>query len=764
VIGRALELRWPTALVLSACAGLAAANWLRPPAEALAVVAATAVAVALGAASSGPRLAALVLVLGCAGLAWGGLRLAALDESVLAGRFGEPARARVVVTGPARTSPFAIRVPAEVRRFDGVPLRERVLLELPPGRAPPQGSILELWARPEAPRGPETGFDERGWLARKGVHVVLRGREAQLVGRRGGIGGVADRLRAHVASALALGGGGERRAVLAGVVLGDDEGLDDDLRDDFRAAGLYHLLAVSGQNVGFVALGTVGLLWLLGLSRLVGHAAAVGTILAYALAVGWQPSVVRAAVAGSLASLAWLASRPQDAWHFLAVGALVLLAWTPASLLEPGFQLSFAAVAAILLSAPALRRVHAGYPLPKKLVQLVGVAVACGTATAPILWLQFGAVPLWTVVANALAEPAMPPLLGLGLVAALVEPVSPAAAASLAWLAGWCAAWIAFCARLVAGLPHAETSSPIVLAVPVAVAAAVWGLVRLDRRRRARLLGVVAAAALVLAGWWSLRPQSTWTPPDGLRVTFLDVGQGDAALLEVPEGAILVDQGAPEARVADRLRRAGIRKLSAVVLTHPERDHVGGAADVLRRLEVDAVLDPDLAVVTAFGTEARRAARARGVPVLVARSGRAFRLGRLVLRVLWPDGPGAPSANPNELALVVLATYGATDVLLAADAESQVQRRLALRPVEVLKVAHHGSEDEGLPDVLAQLRPQIAVISVGRDNDYGHPRPETIAALESVAGLRLYRTDVDGAVVVESDGRTLSVRSDARVP
>jgi competence protein ComEC len=764
VIGRALELRWPTALVLAACAGLAASNWLRPPVEALGLVTATAVVVALAVLSSGPRLGALMLILGLAGLAWGGLRLAALEESALERSFGETVRARVVVTGPARRSPFAIRLPAEVRSFDGIPLRERVLLELPPGRAPPQGSILELWARPEAPRGPETGFDERGWLARKGVHVVLRAREAQLVGRRGGIGGVADRLRAHVAAALALGGSGERRAVLAGVVLGDDEGLDDGLRDDFRAAGLYHLLAVSGQNVGFVALGTVGLVWLLGLSRLVGHAAAVATILAYALAVGWQPSVVRAAVAGSLASLAWLASRPQDAWHFLAVGALVLLAWTPASLLEPGFQLSFAAVAAILLSAPGLRRIHAGYPVPRTLVQLVGVAVACGTATAPILWLQFGAVPLWTVVANALAEPAMPPLLGLGLVAALVEPVSPAAAASLSWLAGWCAAWIAFCARLVAGLPHAETSSPIVLAVPVAVVAAVWGLARLDRRRRVRLLSVGAVVAIALAGWSSLRPQSTRTPPNGLRVTFLDVGQGDAALLEVPEGAILVDQGPPEARLADRLHRAGIHALSALVLTHPERDHVGGAADVLRRLEVDAVLDPDLAVVRTFGTEALGAARAHGVPVHVARSGQVYRLGRLVLRVLWPEGQGAPSANPNELALIMLASYGATDVLLTADAESQVQRRLALRPIEVLKVAHHGSEDEGLPGVLAQLRPQVAVISVGRENDYGHPRPETIAALESVAGIRLYRTDVDGAVMVESDGRTFSVRSGARVP
>ena len=138
-------------------------------------------------------------------------------------------------------------------------------------------------------------------------------------------------------------------------------------------------------------------------------------ILAYALAVGWQPSVVRAAVAGCLASLAWLLSRPSDRWHTMAMGAVVLLAWTPRSLLEPGFQLSFAAVGAIFLTMPRLRRLHEGYPVPAALVEVVGISAACGIVTAPILWLQFGTIPLWTVPANALAEPAMPILLGCGL-------------------------------------------------------------------------------------------------------------------------------------------------------------------------------------------------------------------------------------------------------------------------------------------------------------------------------------------------------------
>jgi competence protein ComEC len=190
-----------------------------------------------------------------------------------------------------------------------------------------------------------------------------------------------------------------------------------------------------------------------------GHVLAIITVLGYALAVGWQPSVVRAAVAGCVASAAWLVSRPSDRWHVLALGALALLLWTPRSILEPGFQLSFAAVAAILLTVPRLRRFHESWPLPWAIVEVVGISGACGLVTAPILWLQFGVVPLWTVPANMLAEPAMPLLLGFGLAAPLVAPVVPSAAVAMSWLAALCAAWIAFSARLIASLPHAQVSS-----------------------------------------------------------------------------------------------------------------------------------------------------------------------------------------------------------------------------------------------------------------------------------------------------------------
>ena len=761
----ALDRGWPGLALAALALGLAASNWLSLT-RAAGVVAVVAAALASLRVPTSARLALAACALTAAGLWWGGLRLHELDRSLLAARIGDAADARVVVTGPASLSPFAVRLAAEVRRFEGAALRERVLLELPAGRAPPQGAVLELRARPVAPRGPETGFDERRWLERRGVHVVLHASGPwHVVGRRGGIGGVGDRLRTAIEHALSLGTSGERRSLVAGVVLGADEGIDPELRAAFKASGLYHLLAVSGQNIVLIGFGVLGLAYVAGVPRAAGHALAIVAILAYALAVGWQPSVVRAAVAGCLASVAWLLSRESDRWHTMAAGAVVLLAWTPRSLLEPGFQLSFTAVAAIFVAVPRLRRLHEGYPVPASLVEVVGVAAACGIATAPVLWFQFGVIPLWTVPANALAEPAMPVLLGCGLTASLLAPVIPSAALALSWLAGLAAAWIAFSARLIASLPYAQTSSrPLAFGIVAAMLAMVGLRALPSYRRRPAVLTAAALAPLLALGWWALHPPPRWSPPAGLRVSFLDVGQGDGILLESPQGALLVDTGPPEAHVERQLRRMGLHALTAIVLTHQHRDHVGGAPAVLRALSVGAVIDP-LQPHPGYDERAtRRTARRLGVPLVPARAGRTYALGRLRLQILWPDHAGSPGEDPHLHGTVTLASFGSVDILLTGDSESAVTRSLPLRPVEVLKVAHHGSSDAGLAGELAVLRPRVAIISVGAHNDYGHPRADTLAALRARPGLRLYRTDRDGRVVLESDGRALTIRVERRVP
>ena len=742
----------PHLLLAGLCAGIASANVVRISAAILSLSALCLVVLAVG--LSGARVALLAVGLTLAGAWWGALRLDAIDRSPMSAEIGRAGVARVTVTGPARRTEFALRIQGRIERFADRHVREPVLLQLPVGRSPPQGSILELSVLVARPRSSEDGFDERTWLRRHGVHVVLRGRDPEVVGRRGGLGAVADGVRAAIASALASGVSGERRAVLLGIVLGEDEGLAPSLRADFRASGLYHLLAVSGQNVALVAGGVLLLAWLIGIPRMAGQVGALVAIAAYVLAVGAQPSVVRAGVAGGLASLAWMCARERDRWWFLLLGALVLLAWNPYNLLDPGFQLSFAAVVAIFTIVPRLLRWLEGYPLPRAASAVVAVSIACGVATAPILLFQFGSVPAYSVVANAMAAPVVAPLLGLGLLAAAVHPILPDVAALLAWVDGWLAAYLVLCARAVAALPHAQLSAaPLLLATAVVPAFIAVG-------RRSRTLAVAVLAAGLVAIAWRAAPDPVLPPPAGLRVTFLDVGQGDATLIQVPQGSVLVDQGPPEANVGQQLRRFGIRELSLLVLTHPQRDHIGGAADVLSSTHVGAVIDPRLASSVPEERAAMAEAKDHRVPVVTARPGLQYAIGRLHVRVLWPDGPGVASEDPNLRATVCLVSYSETDVLLGADAESPVLLPLGLPPVEVLKVSHHGSADALLPALLEELRPRVAVISVGEGNTYGHPTPETLATLEAAPGLAVYRTDRDGAVTIESDGHEISVATE----
>ena len=762
ILSRAVTLHWPALLVGSVCAGLALSIWVSIP---LTAASAFAVCAVLGALllDDSRRLAALTLALAAVGLAWGTLRMDALRESVLASKLGETGVAELVTVAPARSSPWSTRVIAVTRAFRRAAVRERVLLVLPVGRSPPRGAILDASVRIAEPRPEQDGFDERAWLARQGIHVVLDASSWREVGRRGGLAGLGDRLRDRIETAVARGTDGVRRGIVLGVVLGEDEGLPSNVRDDFRASGLYHLLAVSGQNVAFLAGGIYALGWLFRLSKGLRQLSILVVTAAYVLAVGWQPSVVRAGVAGALASLAWLVARPSDRWHFLALGALVLMAWMPTAILEPGFQLSFAAVGAIFVLVPRVRRWFDGYPIPSVVADAVAVALACSVVTSPIVLLHFGEAPVYTVLANVVAFLAAPLVLGLGLLAAAVDPVSPSAAAGLASLAGWAAAWLELVARVAAGLPSAQVGARTMVAAALVVGLALLAIPRLSRRipsaHRAAAGVAVGGAVLVVLAAWITRADPVRDLPGDLRVTFLDVGQGDAILLETPRARVLVDQGPPEGAVAQQLVDMGIRSLTAVVLTHPQRDHVGGAADVIRRIRVGLVLDPELEATGPEYEEALGAAHARGVPVRVVRTGTTYRAGQLRLRALWPPDEGTRTEDPNLNAVVLVASYGKTDVLLPADAESDVTARLALPAVEILKVAHHGSADPGLADELRELRPRIAVISCGRDNEYGHPRPETVAALEGDPGLAVFRTDEDGRVVVHSDGARLTVET-----
>jgi ComEC/Rec2-related protein len=479
------------ALGCALCLGLSAADVARVDLLSAILVAAAFLAVSAAAVSAAPTTRGVTLAIAGIGVAvagwgFGSARLGAIDRSTLVPLIGTAEHAVVEVEEPARHGSFELRMRAVVLRWRDLRPREPVLLELPLGRSPPLGARISLLGELRAPRGPSNGFDERAWLRRHGIDAVLRGQAWRMVGRRGGLEGLADRLHEWLAGASVPGLGGVRRGVIEGVVLGEDEGLPEGLRQDFRASGLYHLLAVSGGNVAVVALGTLWLALLMGIPRLPAEIGVLGAIAGYVLAVGAQPSVVRAGIAGALGSLAWVTGRERDARYALIVAAAALLAWSPYNALDAGFQLSFAAVLAIFFLAPRFKTWLEGYPLPPGLRTCVAVSAACGLATAPISWFQFHQIPLLTVPANAVGGFVVAPMLVLALVCALLAPLVPALASALAWANGWLAAYLATCAHLFGSLPGAQvTSGRVAAAIGLGGAGAAAYAWRCGERARA---------------------------------------------------------------------------------------------------------------------------------------------------------------------------------------------------------------------------------------------------------------------------------------
>jgi competence protein ComEC len=480
-----VKVRVPHAFVGALCLGFALSNLFRP--AVVPTLGAAAALASLGLVASDSRLRAAVLASAVVAVAWGwgNLRLAQLDRSVLTSRIGTAEWSVVEVEEPPRTGTFDQRMKALVLRWGTLRAHEPVQLELPLGRSPPAGARLRLLGELKTPPGPANGFDEAKWLRRQGIHVVLRGQSWRVVGRRGGVSGVGDRVGRWLSGDTTPELKGERRDVIEAIVLGRTSDVDQSLLADFRATGLYHCLAVDGLKVAAVGGGAAVVVLFLGFGIYVAQLAALFTVAAYVLAVGLHPSVVRAALAAGLGSLAWLAGRERDRWQALLVGAAVLLGWNPYALFDAGFQLSFAAVASIFVVTPRVVRTLEGYPVSHGLAQLIGVSTACGLATAPVTWFQFHQISVVTVPANVIAVPVVVEVLGLALLTAVVAPVAPPVAAAMAQLNGWGAWLVALCAREFARVPGAQITSPRVAAAlglgAVGAAAYAW-----QRGERAR--------------------------------------------------------------------------------------------------------------------------------------------------------------------------------------------------------------------------------------------------------------------------------------
>jgi competence protein ComEC len=763
---RHLALAGLVAGLLAAGAGPGAPLWCAVAACLIALVA------------RGPGLALLAVALVVAGGWVGHRRLEAIDRSSLRPFTGDLVVVRGFLVKRERPThgAFRGRVRLSALRLAGGPGHWRRLadtIELRPERplAAPLavGDELEARGAIQLPkRRGETSFDYAAYLHRAGVHAVVSADLVRATGRRrGGLPGFVDGIRRRAETGVGAGLDPQLAALARGIVLGQDERIPKQTVERFKASGLAHLLAVSGQNVTLLAILAFVVLGSVGVRRQGRHVGVLLLIALYVPVTGAGPSILRAGAMGAAGTVAALAGRPASRWYALLLAAVFTLVLDPRAWLDPGWQLSFAAVVGIFIGARSLR--NALQRLPAAFAEGAAVTLAATASTAPLLAYHFERLSLVSVVANLLALPAVAPIMWLGTLSATVAQVSSVPAALLNSITVFLLAYLDAIAWWSGGLPHAAVpvriASPAWLAVTYVPVAAAMLLIRgrggevRERLPRGVALALAGAglACLALPLVHALQAKRFGERPAGFRASFLDVGQGDATLLQAPGGVdVLVDGGPPATGIVAKLRGAGVHSLDLVVLTHPQLDHQGGLEEVLRRMPVEALLDGGRSAPDALHRRIVGLAREKGARLLAPLAGEVLHLGRLRLRVLSPRRGDMPSDDPNDRAIVLLSSYRGFDVFLPADAESNVTLGLPLRRVEVLKVAHHASADEGLSELLERLRPRAAVVEVGAHNPYGHPSPPALAALRR-AVRSIFRTDRDGEVRISPGASGLLV-------
>ncbi|MEO7126231.1 MAG: ComEC/Rec2 family competence protein [Nakamurella sp.] len=552
---------------------------------------------------------------------------------------------------------------------------------------------------------------------------------------------------AHSARALDADQGG----LLRGLVVGDTRGIDEQLSADAKTSGLTHLVAVSGTHMA-IAAGAILLLFRRFGPRISGVAVAAAFAVLVIL-VGPQPSVLRAVTMGLIAISAAVVGRSKSALSALSATVFGLLLVDPALAVSVGFALSVQATAGLILLAPVLTRALERRRVPRGWAMVISIPVAAHLATIPVITAISGAVSLVAIPANIAVTPVVAPALLLGLGCLIVGVIWPAAGELVARIDGPLLGWITGTAHRLAHWPWATVPwSASTIGVWALAALIVVGLV-IFRFRASRSLVIAAALGAVLVVIGAQLVSIGW-PGRGWIITMCDVGQGDGIVLstDVRGTAVVVDTGPDPSAMDSCLARLGVSTIALLVVTHLHADHVGGLSGAVRGRTVDAIgIGPDKSSPRATA-ELGALSRVRGIPITRLTSGAKWASAGLRIDVLGPTRQfRGTESDPNNESVVLRATHSGIRMLLTGDIERPAQQALldvdADLKAEVLKQPHHGSS-KLLPEFVAAVDADVAVIGVGADNDYGHPSQAALQRDLDAGISRILRTDTDGEVQV----------------
>jgi competence protein ComEC len=662
--------------------------------------------------------------------------------------------------------PVVGAVLASGTRLDSLDIGEKVLLS---------GELLI----PDGERNPGE-FNYREYLAAQGINALLRCRDANVLWQQPADGFSwrqhLQRVREYVSRQIHRFASGDEAALIRGLLLGEREDISEEVHDAFVRTGLIHILAVSGSHVGFVLLMVLALGDVLRMPKPVKTLFASGALIFFAALTGFNPPVTRATVMALIFLGGKFIERDGSVYNMLALAALVILLDEPRQLYQLGFQLSFAAVLGMaylyqpilnLLSRP-FAWLGADDRVPEaigraahSIASLLALTIAAQIATAPIIAHAFGRVPALAIWGNLPIIPLAFWIVASATTACLIMPFWSFGGAAFGAAADFGASAMVDFTRWLADTPAAYADG-ILFTLP-AIVLFILGLVTVVEWR-STLRRMLLPSFLLIANFMIWQSASSAT--EKLRVTFFDIGQGDAALLEFAGGKKLLIDGGPRQPAFDTgsrtivpfLMRQGIRHLDAIVVTHPHNDHDGGVPEVLRRVRVDSVfhcgMDDDPTQQSYF----EHILDSLKAPHRALSAGERLRqFGSIEVLVLHPPRHSIiPSLN--DASVVMRIVCGRVSFLFAGDAETWAESYLtrfdSVLDSDVLKVGHHGSSTSSSPEFIAEITPAWAVVSVGKRNRFDHPSPEVIHRLRS-SGAQVVRLDENGAVIFATDGINL---------
>jgi competence protein ComEC len=610
-----------------------------------------------------------------------------------------------------------------------------------------------------------------------------------VVGRATVLGECAADVRAHVRRAVSdyvAPRSALSAAIVTAVLIGDRSGLPEDIRTRLQIAGTYHVIAISGGNIAIVAAMIIVAFVPFGISGRRAAALTLVCLVAYAGIVTSGPSVWRATLVAVVYLVARLLDHRTAPWQATAVAAALLAIEAPLDVRNPGFLLTFGATTALLVVIARHGR-HGRHVRrwTSWLVTSIGASAAVEIVLLPVMAATFSRVTAAGLVLNVVAVPAMAVVQLAGLLVVLASPVH-AVGALAGFVAHLGAAAILESARLVDIAPWLSLRVPPPSALTIAIYYVGLSACLFSSRpeiKRPALVALLASGAVIVAG-----PLTRNDHIRGVRLTMFDVGQGDALMLQIGETSVsdvdarssatrtlMVDTGGSPfggsldvgSRVLEpALWARGVSAISTLLLTHGDPDHIGGAPALIDDFQLRSVWE-GVPVLRAASLQAVLTRAAAAGALLERRhEGEEFRVGEARILVLHPSQPDWERQKVrNDDSVVLEVVYRDVALLLTGDIGAEIERaivpRLVRSKINILKVAHHGSRTSTSRELLDAWRPQIALISCGRGNPFGHPAPDVVARLEAI-GARIYRTDVDGEITIDTDGQEVHLKTFTR--